>query len=161
MYAQQYDTPPPVHAAATIFQKISYDNKDGLSAAFIVAGWDKEQGPSVYNVSLGGSVLRQPWTISGSGSSYIYGYCDATYRTGWNEQQTLEFVRNSVALAMARDGSSGGTIRMVVITEDGVTRHFIPGTELPTFWEGNKVTGLTPPKKYEGGETVPIDVEAS
>lgn len=34
---------------------------------------------------------------------------------------------------MRRDGSSGGTIRMAVITEDGVERHFIPGNKLPVL----------------------------
>lgn len=42
---------------------------------------------------------------------------------------------------MARDGSSGGCIRMCVITQDKVERHFIPGNELPTFWEGKEVVG--------------------
>jgi 20S proteasome subunit beta 1 len=31
---------------------------------------------------------------------------------------------------MARDGASGGCIRMCVITEEGVERHFIPGDQL-------------------------------
>lgn len=60
---------------------------------------------------------------------------------------------------MSRDGSSGGTIRMCVITEEGVTRHFIPGNELPTFWEGKEVIGYTPPKTYQG-EQIPIDIES-
>ena len=47
---------------------------------------------------------------------------------------------------------------MAVITEDGVTRHFVPGNELPRFWEGKEVIGATPPKKFQG-EAVPIDVE--
>lgn len=45
---------------------------------------------------------------------------------------------------MRRDGSSGGTIRMVDINEEGVTRHFIPGNDLPdavgkSFVEGKYV----------------------
>lgn len=40
----------------------------------------------------------------------------------------------ALALAMSRDGSSGGVIRMAVITEDEVERLFVPGNELPTFW---------------------------
>lgn len=40
---------------------------------------------------------------------------------------------------MARDGSSGGVIRMCVITEDGVERLFVPGDKLPKFWEGREV----------------------
>lgn len=36
----------------------------------------------------------------------------------------------ALALAMSRDGSSGGTIRMVVITEDDVERIFVPGDKV-------------------------------
>lgn len=44
---------------------------------------------------------------------------------------------------MARDGSSGGVIRMCVITEGGVERLFIPGDQLPKFWQGQEVIGKT------------------
>ena len=47
----------------------------------------------------------------------------------------------ALALAMSRDGSSGGVIRMCVITEGGVERLFVPGNELPRFWEGKEVLG--------------------
>lgn len=39
--------------------------------------------------------------------------------------------RIALALAMSRDGSSGGVIRMAVITKDGVERLFVPGNKLP------------------------------
>ena len=57
--------PPPVHTAASLFQEICYQNKDALSAGIIVAGWDKDAGPSVYNIPLGGGLFRQPWAIGG------------------------------------------------------------------------------------------------
>lgn len=37
----------------------------------------------------------------------------------------------ALSLAMSRDGSSGGVIRLAVITKDGVERLFIPGNRLP------------------------------
>jgi hypothetical protein len=49
----------------------------------------------------------------------------------------------ALALAMSRDGSSGGCIRMCVITKDKVERHFVPGDKLPKFWEGREVVGVT------------------
>ena len=55
-----------MHTAATLFQKLCYENKDALSAGIIVAGWDKEVGPSVYNIPLGGGLFRQPWAIGGT-----------------------------------------------------------------------------------------------
>lgn len=131
MYAVESDSPPQTKVAANLFQEIVYQNKDRLSAGIIVAGWDKKDGGRVFNVPLGGGVFEQPWAIGGSGSTYIYGYCDATWKAGWGKHQTIEFVKNALALAMRRDGSSGGTIRLVDITEDGVERHFVPGDQLP------------------------------
>ncbi|KAI5449679.1 Proteasome subunit beta type-1 [Naganishia albida] len=135
-YAAQHNSRPPVHTIASLFQSLCYENKDRLSAGIIVAGWDEEQGGQVYNIPLGGGIFRQPWSIGGSGSTYVYGYCDATYKEGMNEEETVNFVRNTLALAMARDGSSGGCIRMCVIKKEGVRRIFVPGNELPKFWEG-------------------------
>ena len=63
--SQQSGSPPLVHATASLFQKLCYENKDHLSAGIIVAGWDKEDGPSVYNIPLGGGIFRQPWAIGG------------------------------------------------------------------------------------------------
>jgi len=34
---------------------------------------------------------------------------------------------------MSRDGSSGGVVRMAIITKAGVERYFVPNPELPTF----------------------------
>ncbi|EST06140.1 Proteasome, subunit alpha/beta [Kalmanozyma brasiliensis GHG001] len=131
MYAVESGSAPQTKVAASLFQEIVYQNKDRLSAGLIVAGWDKKDGGRVFNIPLGGGVFEQPWAIGGSGSSYIYGYCDATWKAGWGKEKTLEFVKNALALAMRRDGSSGGTIRLVDITEDGVERHFVPGDQLP------------------------------
>ena len=61
---------------------------------------------------------------------------------------------------MSRDGSSGGVIRMCVITEDGVERLFVPGNELPKFWEGKEVLGVPLSTKKAGDEPVPMAVEA-
>jgi proteasome subunit beta type len=124
---------PPTSVAANLFQELIYQNKDRLSAGIIVAGWDKQNGGRVFNVPLGGGLFEQPWAIGGSGSSYIYGYCDSTWREGMSKEETIEFVRNALSLAMRRDGSSGGTIRLAVITEGGVERHFVPGDKLPVL----------------------------
>ncbi|GAA5952782.1 hypothetical protein JCM8115_002348 [Rhodotorula mucilaginosa] len=134
-YAVTEGKRPSVHVAANMLEGIIYQNKDRLSAGIIVAGWDDDNGGTVYNVPLGGGLFKAPWAIAGSGSTYVYGYCDATFREGWGRDETVEFVRNALALAMSRDGSSGGTIRMAIITQDGVERIFVPGDQLPRFWD--------------------------
>ncbi|KAJ3102129.1 Proteasome subunit beta type-1 [Phlyctochytrium planicorne] len=139
-YLQQFamteGEPPRVHTAAALFQELCYSNKDALSAGIIVGGWDKYDGPSVWSIPLGGSLHKQPFAIGGSGSTYIYGYCDSAYREGFSKEECIEFTKKAVSLAMARDGSSGGVIRLAIITEKGVERIFVPGNELPESWQG-------------------------
>ncbi|KAJ3011400.1 Proteasome subunit beta type-1 [Thoreauomyces humboldtii] len=136
LYTAQEGERPPVETAANLFRELCYTNKDGLSAGIIVAGWDKYKGPSVYTIPLGGSIHEQPFSIGGSGSTYIYGYCDANFRDDMTKEEAIKFTKNSIALAMSRDGSSGGVIRLAIIDESGVERIFVPGNQLPTFWEG-------------------------
>jgi len=91
---------PSVHVAATMLEGLCYSNKDRLSAGIIVAGWDPISGGTVYNIPLGGGLFKGPWAIGGSGSTYIYGYCDATFREGWGRDETVEFVRNGMSLSI-------------------------------------------------------------
>jgi 20S proteasome subunit beta 1 len=37
---------------------------------------------------------------------------------------------------------------MCVITEEGVERLFVPGDQLPKFWEGQEVIASTPQKLH-------------
>lgn len=47
------------------------------------------------------------------------------------EEECKAFVIKAVSHAMARDGSSGGCIRTVIITKDGVKRDFLPHNRIP------------------------------
>eukprot|EP00005_Dracoamoeba_jomungandri_P000535 CAMPEP_0174253932 /NCGR_PEP_ID=MMETSP0439-20130205/3296_1 /TAXON_ID=0 /ORGANISM="Stereomyxa ramosa, Strain Chinc5" /LENGTH=224 /DNA_ID=CAMNT_0015335251 /DNA_START=20 /DNA_END=694 /DNA_ORIENTATION=- len=136
MHAVEIGELPEVKTAARLFHEICYWNKNYLSASIIIGGWDPVVGPSVYSVPLGGALVRQPFAIGGSGSTYIYGYCDSKYHEGMTKDECYEFVVNALSLAMARDGSSGGVIRTVCITEEGTERKMIPNDSLPKFWEG-------------------------
>ena len=90
----QESQPPTVHTAAALFQQLCYSNKDRLMAGIIVAGVDPDGTPSVYSVPLGGSLHKKPFTIGGSGSTYIYGYCDSVYKDNMTKEEAIEFVKN-------------------------------------------------------------------
>lgn len=82
---------PLVKTAANLVHQIIYSNKQ-LLAGMITAGWDQHNGGQVYSISLGGSIVRQPFAISGSGSTYIYGYCDAHFQRGMTRDECIKFV---------------------------------------------------------------------
>ena len=49
----------------------------------------------VYSVPLGGMVQRQPFSIGGSGSTYVYGHVDHCFKEGMTKEQCLDFTANS------------------------------------------------------------------
>lgn len=125
---------PSVKTAANLVMQMAYQNKDHLEAGMIVAGWDKHGGGQVWGIPLGGSLLQTPFATGGSGSAYIYGYCDKYWRDNMTEAEAHAFVVKCLTYAMARDASSGGCIRTVTITERGADRKFLPGSQIPPVY---------------------------
>jgi 20S proteasome subunit beta 1 len=126
---------PSVRAAATLCMQMAYGNKNALQAGLIVAGFDHGgpggSGGSVYAIPLGGTLLKVPYAIGGSGSAYITGFCDRRFREGMGEAEAKAFVVAALGHAIARDASSGGCIRTVTIDKDGARRDFIAGDKVP------------------------------
>lgn len=122
---------PKIKTVANLFRSLCYSNKDRLMAGIIVAGWDPIKGGQVFSIPIGGAMIEQDFAIGGSGSTYIYGLVDSTYKKGMTREECEKFVHNSLSHAMARDGSSGGVIRTVTIDKDGVSRNFVSGNALP------------------------------
>ncbi|KAK9452375.1 nucleophile aminohydrolase [Limtongia smithiae] len=114
--------PPTTRVAAAVFQQLCYSNKDALTAGIICAGYDSRYGGEVYSIPLGGSVHKQQYAIAGSGSSYIYGFCNVNFKPQMSKTDTIDFVKAALTEAIKWDGSSGGVIRMVILTKDGVER---------------------------------------
>lgn len=59
------------------------------------------------------------------------GFCDTHYKTGMTRKECRDFIVSAVSLAMYRDSSSGGIIRLVDISKDAVTREYISREFLP------------------------------
>jgi len=129
-FAIEYGDLPLVKVATRVLQQYQYEYKDHLSAALIVCGVDNVDGPQIYSVGIGGTVSRQNITLSGSGSAFIYGYCDTNYRPGMSREDAKQFVKNAITLAMHRDNSSGGIIRLMDITREGFRREYISNDDL-------------------------------
>lgn len=55
--------------------------------------WNKVTFLQVYQIPLGGMIVRRPLGAGGSGSTYIFGYLDENYRPGMNRQECEDFVK--------------------------------------------------------------------
>jgi 20S proteasome subunit beta 1 len=130
-----------VATAARLAQNMAYQNKEMLQAGLIIAGWDKQSGGTVWGIPLGGTMVPAPYAIGGSGSAYIYGFVDKNWKEGMSEEDAKAFVVKALSYAMARDASSGGCIRTVTITSEGVERDFLPGSNVPSTYDEMKFPG--------------------
>ena len=125
-FAVEYGDKAPVKVASRILQQFMYQYKKYLSSSFIVAGVDNVEGACIYTCSKGGTVAKREVAMNGSGSVYINGYVDKHFKSKMTKQEAKEFIKEAITLAIFRDNSSGGNIRIVDITEDGVTREIFP-----------------------------------
>lgn len=112
-----------VSQAAALLRNLLVDSD--LTAGLICAGYDHERRDgTLYAISPGGTTFEErEWAAGGSGSSYVLGHLDARYPKDGpllsSEEEALEFVSGAIGLAMERDGSSGGFVRMYVIDRNG------------------------------------------
>ena len=96
---------------------------DELSASLLCVGYDHilERGV-IYSISRTGTVLEESsYAAAGSGSTYVVGLIDSRENDmiSWTEEEALNFAYDAVRLAMERDGSSGGFVRLFVINRQG------------------------------------------
>lgn len=134
-YEYEIGSPVTVASASSIMQKLCYSNKWNISAGIIVAGYDSLNGGSVYSLPSGGSCIKLDFALGGSGSVFLYAYFDANYRPGMSKEECLRFCQSAVAHAYSRDGSSGGLVRTVVLTENEPEDMTIPWTKTPYCME--------------------------
>lgn len=118
------------HAAHVFRHALVYDEPD-LSCSLVCAGYDHVlQRGVVYAIAPGGTLWEEPrWAAGGSGSSYILGHLDHHLQEQQHgdddrqhlmeEEEAVTFVREALELAMSRDGSSGGFVRLYVIDKNG------------------------------------------
>ncbi|CAI5448635.1 unnamed protein product [Caenorhabditis angaria] len=108
-----------IYRATQIFRQFLYNYRDSLSASVLVAGYDDKLGGQLYALPIGGFVTRQRSTASGSGSTFVQGFLDSKWRPDLTLEECKAIVKQAVGLAVFRDGSSGGVVRVATIDKTG------------------------------------------
>jgi 20S proteasome subunit beta 1 len=108
-----------VSQVAKLLRSLMLDQS--LSASLLCAGCTAEGEGQLYSILPSGALLKHDqYAVSGSGSTYILGHLDHALSDDLlNEDEAIQFVAKSIQLAMDRDGSSGGFVRICSITSNG------------------------------------------
>lgn len=124
---------PSVEIAARMIKNIIYQNRDILTAAILVAGYDDM--PRIFKVNICGTITEENIALSGSGSGYAYGFVDDAYVPDMSLEDAIEFAKKVISMAIRRDNFSGGVIRIASIEQNEVKRYLLTGDKIAAVSE--------------------------
>jgi proteasome beta subunit len=90
----------------------------------VVIGMDPS-GPQMYSLDMGGSLIPEDITATGTGDRMAYGVLENFYRPDITVKEAEDIAIQAVRAGIARDIQSGGDIRIMSVTKDGVTERVI------------------------------------
>lgn len=90
----------------------------------VIVGVDAD-GPALYTLDMGGSLIPDEYTAAGTGTRTAYGVLERQYKEGLTVKEAEEVAINAVRAGIARDAQSGGEIRIMSVTKDGITERVV------------------------------------
>ena len=141
----------------------SSSSSSTLQASLICAGYNAIKGEGqIYGITPGGSLWEEDYfCVSGSGSIILLGYLDSLFADNnmnmkeissqYTEKEAIELVTKLLKLSIARDGSSGGLIRLYVVDQYGLKER----TVYP--FSGDSV--IDDSTSSSGGATTAVDLK--
>jgi proteasome beta subunit len=90
----------------------------------VVVGYDIN-GPQLFSLDMGGSLIPDEFTATGSGTGPAFGVLEDGIKPGMTVKDAEAIAINAVKAGIARDAQSGGDIRVMSVTESGVTERVV------------------------------------
>lgn len=105
---------------AHLLRNLIRESSSEVKASLICAGYEDGKG-KIYSIAPSGLLLEEKrgYALSGSGSTFITGLVDQTYRPDMTQEEATNFVVQAIRRAIERDGSSGGFVRLYVLNREG------------------------------------------
>jgi len=122
LYRFKRDTRLPVRGAASLLGNILNASRfQPYWVQLIVGGFD-DQGGAIYSVDAAGGAIPEKWTVTGSGSSFVYGVLEDRIGAELNVKEAIDLAIRGLNAAMRRDSASGNGMDIAVIDADGFRR---------------------------------------
>ncbi len=119
MYRIENRVPIPVRSVARLAANVFFAQRFyPLLAQIIVGGYDTD-GPVIYNVDFFGSLNREVYVSTGSGSPVAYGILENEFREGMGVDEAAKVAIKAIAAAIRRNAGTGDGIDAVIIDRNG------------------------------------------
>jgi len=90
----------------------------------VVVGVDGN-GPQLYTLDMGGSLIPDEFTATGTGTRSAYGVLENSLKAAVTVKEAEEIAIKAVKAGISRDIQSGGEIRVMSVTTGGVTERIV------------------------------------
>ncbi|MFP9191093.1 archaeal proteasome endopeptidase complex subunit beta [Natronosalvus vescus] len=88
----------------------------------ILGGVD-EEGSHVYSIDPAGGVMKDDYTVTGSGMQLAYGHLEQSYEDDLSNEEAMTIAARGIKSAAERDTGSGNGVFLCEITTEGVDIH--------------------------------------
>jgi len=90
----------------------------------VVVGVDAA-GPQLYTLDMGGSLMPDEFTATGTGTGTAYGVLENSLKVAVTVKEAEEIAIKAVKAGISRDIQSGGEIRVMSVTDSGITERVV------------------------------------
>ncbi len=90
-----------------------------FAIAPILGGVD-DDGHHVYSVDMAGGVMKDDYTVTGSGMQLAYGHLEQAYEDDLSNEEAKTIAARGIKSAVERDTGSGNGVFLCEITDEGV-----------------------------------------
>jgi 20S proteasome subunit beta 1 len=108
-----------VSQVAHFLKYLVKQKQEQLQASLICAGCDSKEGGRIFWIASSGTLWEEDvFCVSGSGSTFLLGHLDSlqlTTENFYSQDEAVALVTKLLRLSIARDGSSGGLIRLMIM----------------------------------------------
>ena len=118
LHESRRGTPMSIHALATLAGNFARGGP--FFAINPILGGVDEEGHHVYSIDPAGGVVKDDYTVTGSGMQVAYGLLEQEYEPGLSNEEAKAIAARSVHSAAERDTGSGNGVYLAEITGDGV-----------------------------------------
>ncbi len=119
IYRIENRVPIPVRSVARLAANVFFAQRFyPLLAQIIVGGYDAD-GPVVYSVDFFGSLNKEVYVSTGSGSPVAYGILENEFREDMGVDEAAKVAIKAIAAAIMRNAGTGDGIDAVIIDKNG------------------------------------------
>lgn len=119
IYRLESRMPMPVKSCARLASNIFFSQRYAPYIVEILVGGHDSEGPAMYNIDLFGSLNKEKFVSTGSGSPVAYGILESEFREGMSVDEASKVAARAIAAAIKRNAGTGDGVDVAIIDKKG------------------------------------------